>query len=119
LTKYPFLISQKKSGAREFIENRLKQVGINLENIIDLYSTEGVKHGIINGMGISLLPYHTVSLEISQGILSFKRLKDLPLSRNFYIVYLTNKHLTESETLFINMAVETNAQGALRDNRKL
>jgi hypothetical protein len=51
--------------------------------------------------------------------LSFRRFKDLPLFRNFYIVYLTSKHLTESETLFITMAVETNSQGVFRNDTKL
>jgi DNA-binding transcriptional LysR family regulator len=119
LPGYPFLISQKKSGAREFIESRLKQTGVNLENVIDLFSTEGVKHGIINGLGISLLPYHTVSFEISQGLLSFKRLKDLPLIRNFYIVRLNEKFLTENENLFITMALESVHQGIFLERHKI
>ncbi|GMO41371.1 MAG: selenium metabolism-associated LysR family transcriptional regulator [Treponemataceae bacterium] len=116
LTEYPFLISQKKSGAREFIETRLRQMGINMENCIDLYSAEGVKHGIINGMGISLLPYHTVHFEISQGILSFARISDMSLLRNFYLVHLNGKSLSASDTLFIELAFENAAAGIFKKN---
>ena len=116
LLKHPFLISQKKSGAREFIENRLRQMDINLANIIDLYSTEGVKHGIISGMGISLLPRHTVSLEISRGLLSCSRISDMPLLRNFYLVHLNETRLSPSDTLFIDLAFESAAAGIFQED---
>ena len=91
-------------------------MGINLENLIDLNNTEGIKHGVINGLGISLLPYHTVILELSQGLLSFKRLNDMPLMRNFYLVHLNEKTLTTSDNLFIELAFENAAAGIFQEN---
>jgi len=116
LKEYPLLISQKKSGAREFIENHLSQMGISLEKMVDLYSTEGAKHGVINGLGISLLPYHTVKNEIARGILVSRRVSDMPLMRNFYLVYLSEKELSSNDILFIDLAFKNVADGIFQED---
>lgn len=104
LAQYPFLLSQEQSATREFIVTKLREKGVSLDNVVNLYSTEAIKQSIIAGIGISILSEHSVKNEIAYGLLKAQRLTDLTLSRDLYVVALKDKLLQECDLQFIEEA---------------
>lgn len=97
LAKEPFIMRERGSGTRTFIENIMKKEGksIGSLNIVaEMGSTESVCQGIKAGVGISVLSKRAVSEDITHGILKVIRIKDFVLTRNFYLI--THKGRTKS-----------------------
>lgn len=105
LVKYPYLISQTQSATRKFILSRLNENDIQLNNILNMYNTETIKQGIINGMGISILSKTSVANEEKHGLLKTAPLCGVDLSRNLYLVHKKNKILLPEDTLFIKQVL--------------
>lgn len=102
LLMYPFLISQIQSATRSFILSRLSSYGIQLQNTIDMYKTETIKQGVINGMGISILSKSSVSGEMQAGLLKATTINGMNLIRKLYFIHKKTRPLTKEEQLFIS-----------------
>lgn len=88
---------------RTVFEDYLKSKQIVPRNSIELWSIEAIKQGVINGLGISVLPLITVKKDIEEG-----RLKalDLPLQSNrvsSQLIYHKNKWLSNSMLAWIEI----------------
>lgn len=64
-------------------------------------STQALVRGVMNNLGISILPYYFVHQEITQGLLTEIPVKDLELYRYFSIIYHRNKYLSKSAKRFL------------------
>ena len=95
LEEYPF-------ATREFVLDRLKEAGIILRNTINLYNTEAIKQGIINGMGVSILSRFSVMNEIAGHLLEARPIDGVNLTRALYLVHKKIRPLTAESRSFIN-----------------
>ncbi len=89
---------------RTVFEEYLKSRQIVPRNTIELWSIEGIKQAVVNGLGISVLPFITVKDDLEGG-----RLKalDVKLHANkipLRLVYHKNKWLSKSILAWIDLA---------------
>ena len=61
------IFTEKGCSARIAFENYLKQKKIRYVNPLEFSSIEAIKKCVMNGLGISFLPYYTVRSEIKEG----------------------------------------------------
>ncbi|MBT8340838.1 MAG: LysR family transcriptional regulator [Desulfatitalea sp.] len=88
LTGEPFIIREFGSGTLRVIESKLKAQGhtLNAFNIVaEMGSTEAVRHGIKNGVGLSILSAIAVADEVGAGTLATLAIDELDLTRHFYL----------------------------------
>ena len=90
----PFIVREKGSATRYFMENYLKEeksVNISQFNICaEMGSSEAVKEAIIAGLGVSIISIHAIERELAQGILMEIPIQSCWMERNFYLIYRHN-----------------------------
>lgn len=101
ISQYTFLISQEKSATRQFISKTLRNHQIQLDNIINLDNINAIKHGIMNGLGISILPKEQVKKDEKFGLLHTYNFDDITIKRMLYVVYKAKHTFLAEEAIFI------------------
>jgi LysR family transcriptional regulator, transcriptional activator of the cysJI operon len=64
-----FLMKPDKSATRQFLDMKFEQAGISISNTIEISSLEGIKQGVIHGLGVAAVSELTVKQEIASGLL--------------------------------------------------
>lgn len=106
MAKEPIIFSEKGCSFRIFFENYLKQKKIKYENPLEFSSIEAAKKCVMNGLGISLLPFYAVESEIEQG--SLKGV-ELPRSSNDFhtqLVYHKDKKISQPMSKLIEITLK-------------
>lgn len=88
LVTEPFIAREQGSGTLRAIENALQAMGRNISELrisAQMGSTEAVRQGIKNGVGISILSTIAVTEDVAAGALKTLSIKGLDLKRNFYL----------------------------------
>ncbi|MBN1473007.1 MAG: LysR family transcriptional regulator [Syntrophaceae bacterium] len=102
----PFIVREKGSATRDFMENYLKEeksVNLSQFNICaELGSSEAVKEAIIAGLGVSIISIHAVERELAQGLLMEIPIQGCLMERNFYLTYKKQTDLRAFHKTFIN-----------------
>ncbi len=90
LSKEPFISREKGSGTLKIIKKYLNVPDLNdivFLNIIARFgSSTAVKEGIKSGLGISILSLRALNTELKSGILKALKIKNLTMSRKFYLI---------------------------------
>lgn len=97
LFKLPFIAREKGSGTWRCISETLFKAGYGTENLnvtVTFGSTASVVQGILNHVGVSILSTIAVQDDIRQGRLIALPVKDLDLTRFFYLT--THSRRTQS-----------------------
>ena len=105
----PFLIREKSSGTRRFLEEYLKGHGKKLDEIdvvAEYDDTEAIKLSVNQNMGISVLSVLSVGEEIKDKKLLAFDLEEENSFREIYIVKRKDKLLSPLEQKFIKFSVE-------------
>ncbi|MBF6057478.1 MULTISPECIES: LysR substrate-binding domain-containing protein [Thiomicrorhabdus] len=55
VSEYPLILREQGSGTREMIELAFKRLDLEIEPVIELYSTESIKEAVRVGLGIALV----------------------------------------------------------------
>jgi DNA-binding transcriptional LysR family regulator len=103
----PMLLREQGSGTRHALEAFCSEQNISLNPLMELGSNAAVKHGVIAGMGVAVMPRLSVKLELDMGILHEVTIKGFPLTRSWYTVHPRSKHLTPAAEAFLNY-IKTN-----------
>jgi DNA-binding transcriptional LysR family regulator len=85
----PLIVREGGSGSREALETALAEVGPGLSGmrvIAELGSTSAVKEAVKAGVGISIISKRAVEEDCQHGFLGCVKIKDLRVTRHFYIV---------------------------------
>ncbi len=100
----PFIVREKGSGTLTSIQQSLAREGYNIENLkiaAELGSTEAIRQGIKNKLGVSILSTLAVSEDLKIGNLKAVVVKDLQLKRSFYLTRHKYRSLSPLSRLFI------------------
>ena len=102
----PFIVREKGSATRDFMENYLKEEkSVNLSQLnicAEMGSSEAVKEAIIAGLGVSIISIHAVERELTQGLLMEIPIQGCLMERNFYLTYKKQTDLRAFHKTFIN-----------------
>ncbi len=106
----PFIVREKGSATRDFMENYLKEeksVNLSQFNICaELGSSEAVKEAIIAGLGVSIISIHAVERELAQGLLTEIPVQSCRMERNFHLIYRHNFDFRAFHKTFIDFLKE-------------
>jgi len=90
LSQEPFILRAGGSGTLKIMGDYIKvsgSKGMDSLHVVARFGTStAVKEGIKAGLGVSLLSLKALNTEIKTGILKALRVKDLPMSRIFYLI---------------------------------
>lgn len=101
--KQRFLLREHGSGTRETFEHALEAYGFTVTPVWESVSTTALVNGVINGLGVAVLPQRMVQGALRQGLVHSVQIKGLEFNRKFRIVYHKNKYLTEAARAFIEL----------------
>lgn len=98
-----FLLREPGSGTRETFERVIENAGFSVTPTWEAMSTTALVNGVINGLGIAVLPYRMVIGPLRQNLVISVRVKELDFYRKFYMVYHKEKFLTSSAKAFMEL----------------
>jgi len=85
----PLVVREAGSGSRQAFERALEASGRSLgemQVIADMGSTSAIKQAVKAGVGVSIMSRRAVEDECRHGLLACVTLKDLAVTRHFYLV---------------------------------
>ena len=86
LTGEWFLTREEGSGTRLLADRFFREAGFPPRIAMESSSNEMIKQAVIAGMGLALISQHTISLELSLGLLVALRVQGFPLMRSWFVV---------------------------------
>ncbi len=104
LLREPFIVREHGSGTLKSIQERLRQKGRTVEelNIVaEMGSTEAVRQGIRDGIGVSILSTLAVSEDLQSGALKALSVEGLSLTRSLYITRHRQRSLSPLAAAFV------------------
>ncbi|MGA9804673.1 MAG: LysR family transcriptional regulator [Terriglobales bacterium] len=96
-----FIVAARGAGVRAVIEERLKEKGIVLTNVVDFGNVEGVKRAVEAGLGVSIQPQSVVQRELSAGSLTGVLLAGLDAKLGRFYICRKDKHLSNAAKAFL------------------
>jgi DNA-binding transcriptional LysR family regulator len=106
IAKERFVGRESGSGTRKAVEKLFNQKGLSIEAYIELDSAEGIKQGVIGGLGIGVLSKHSLRLELDAGELVVLNVAGFPLRRRWYVSHREGKRLSRAAQLFLQYLQE-------------
>jgi DNA-binding transcriptional LysR family regulator len=96
------LLREQGSGNRLALEQHCQQQRLSIGSYIEIGSNDAIKHGVLAGLGVAVLPKLSVLSELRQGVLVSPDLKGFPLRRSWCLVYPKGKHPTPVMQAFLD-----------------
>ncbi len=96
------LIRERGSGTRHALEQWCTRQHYRLSPKLELGSNAAVKHGVLAGLGVAVLPRLSVNAELRLGELAIPALEGFPLRRSWSVVYPAGKHPTPVMKAFLD-----------------
>ncbi len=88
--KEPFILRERGSGTLKIFEKYLNSKGSGgveaLRTVARFGTSTAVKEGIKAGLGVSVISSRALETELKTGMLKALSMKDLPMSRSFYLI---------------------------------
>ncbi len=95
-----FVGRESGSGTRKAVEKLFDEKGLDISPYIELSNTEGIKQGVIGGLGIGVLSKHSLRLELDAGELVVLNVTGFPIRRRWYVSHREGKRLSRAAQLF-------------------
>ncbi|WP_432696156.1 LysR family transcriptional regulator [Marinobacterium sp. YM272] len=108
------LMRESGSGTRHALEVWCAQNRLKLVPRLELGSNVAIKHGILAGLGVGVLPRLSVTAEIQLGQVTIPELEGFPLRRSWCVVYPSSKYPTPVMQAFLDHARRSTRELAQR-----
>ena len=95
------LLREPGSGSRLALEQHCQQQRLSLSASMEIGSNDAVKHAVLAGLGVAVLPRLSLLPELGSGRLKVLDLPGFPLRRSWCVVYPQAKHPTPAMRAFI------------------
>lgn len=96
------LLREAGSGTRLALEQHCQQHRLTMNPFMEMSSNEAIKHGVIAGMGVAVLPKLSILAELKIGNIETISIKGFPLRRSWCLVYPSGKHPTTMAQAFLD-----------------
>ena len=105
-----FVGRESGSGTRKAVEKLFRAKGLDISAYIELDSAEGIKQGVVGGLGIGVLSKHSLRLELDAGELVILDVQGFPLRRRWYVSHREGKRLSRAAQVFLQYLQEEGEQ---------
>ena len=102
----PMLIRENGSGTRFAVEHHCQQHRLQIKPTMELSSNESIKHAVIAGLGVAILPRLSVIAELRTGQLKMLEIQDFPIRRSWCLVHPMGKYPSRVAQSFIDHVYE-------------
>ena len=109
LLEETLIVAARGAGIRAVVEERLREQGIVLKNVVDFGNLEGVKRAVEAGLGVSIQPKAVVQREVAAGSLIGLRVTGIDATVVYFRVHRKDKHLSNAVRAFL-AALEAEAK---------
>lgn len=101
LEDHQLILREAGSGTRALTEKYLYENDVVCRKRMELTSNEAVKHAVIAGLGISIMPAVGLKNELANGSLKIIPLQKLPESASWNLIWMTNKSFSPIAEAFL------------------
>ncbi len=98
----PLILREKGSGSRLAFEQHCLQSRLSYASHIEFGSNDAVKHAVIAGLGVAVVPKLSVLPELTLGLIKTLPIKGFPLRRSWCLVHPKGKNLTPVAQAFVD-----------------
>ena len=95
------LLRESGSGSRLALELHCQDKRFKMPKGMELGSNDAVKHAVLAGLGVAVLPKLSILPELELGTLVIPNVQGFPLRRSWCVVYPAAKHPTPAMRAFI------------------
>jgi len=106
IAEEPLILREPGSGIRDATLRLFEQHGLRPKVRMELGSNEAIKHGIVGGLGLSVLSLHTLALEGPDGPVALLDVEGFPIMRQWYLVHPKGKQLSLVAQAFLDFALD-------------
>ncbi len=100
------LFREQGSGTRRAFEQNFAARGIEVEPYMELGSGEAIKQAAIAGLGVGMLSVFSLRLELETGRLVTLDVEEMPMYREWFVVYPRGKRLSLAAQKFHQFLTE-------------
>lgn len=105
-----FLVREPGSGTRAATERLFAAHGLTPAVYMELGSGEAIKQAVMAGLGVSVQPAGSITLEVETGRLAALDVVGFPLHRTWHAVHPASKRLSLTATTFVEFLVQAGAE---------
>lgn len=106
LEQYPMLGYEEGMEIRSMIDTLFRRMSIRVEYVMESSNTATIKHMVLAGLGLGVLPEIAVGPEIRSGELVRLHVPSLYLEQEMTIYHKTNRALSPARTEFLKLVRE-------------
>nr|WP_281388658.1 LysR family transcriptional regulator [Litorivivens lipolytica] len=106
LTQERLLLRESGSGTRLAVEEFAQIKAVKLTHVYQLGSLEAIKAGVMEGLGVSILPLDACTQEIEHGLLRSLPVDGFPLKRSWCVVHFRKRQLTPVSQRFTQFLLD-------------
>ncbi|TYA84164.1 LysR family transcriptional regulator [Seonamhaeicola marinus] len=107
--KLPLIYREQGSATRLAMEKFIDSRKISTYKKMELKSNEALKQAVISGLGCSIMPLIGIKNAIANGELQIIPVKELPITTNWNLIWLSSKNLSNIAKSLIEH-IETNKE---------
>ncbi|MDP4546949.1 LysR family transcriptional regulator [Marinobacter sp. MDS2] len=96
------LTRESGSGSRLALEVYCQKHRLKMEPVMELGSNDAVKHAVLAGLGVAVIPKLSILSELALGSLVALDIKGFPLRRSWCVVHPQGRHPTPAMKAFID-----------------
>jgi DNA-binding transcriptional LysR family regulator len=82
-----FVIREEGAGTRALTDAFFREAGFKPRIAMESSSNETIKQSVIAGIGLTLISQHTISLELTLGLLATLPVEGFPLMRSWFVTH--------------------------------
>lgn len=100
------IVREEESGTRQAMNLWARQIRVSLEPVLQIDSNDGLKHAVMAGLGVTVIPRLTALSELNTGALVELPLEGFPLRRSWCLVFLNDKQPNPVMKAFVDYVQE-------------
>jgi DNA-binding transcriptional LysR family regulator len=109
LQEETLLMRERESVTRLATELHFAQADVPIPASLELGNIEATKEGVAAGLGIAVLPYESVALELDSGELVVLDVQGFPLQRQWYVVHVKGRRLSLAANALRQLLLQSRA----------
>lgn len=101
-----FILRESGSGTRIAMERFFEEKGYQISSLMEMSSNEAINQAVEAGLGLGIVSWHTLALELALDRLVVLDVEAFPIMRHWYLVHRNGKRFTALAEAFQNLVVD-------------